>query len=206
MIRLALAEDHTVVRWALREALTGIKDIEIVGEAGTAAETLEMLERAKPDLLLLDLTFPDRSGVDVLNEMRQMDTAPLVVVLTRHTEPAFVVRAIAAGAHGYVHKGGQPEDLLAAIHAVARGERVVPPHIEQLLASGDGDPARSLTARELQVMEMLARGLTNREIAEHLGISGKTVDTHRGHVLKKLGVRNNSELTTFAVKHGFITP
>jgi two-component system, NarL family, invasion response regulator UvrY len=116
------------------------------------------------------------------------------------------VRAIAAGAHGYVHKGGQPEDLLAAIHAVARGERVVPPHIEQLLASGDGDPARSLTARELQVMEMLARGLTNREIAEHLGISGKTVDTHRGHVLKKLGVRNNSELTTFAVKHGFITP
>jgi two-component system, NarL family, invasion response regulator UvrY len=206
MIRLALAEDHTVVRWALREALTGTKDIEIVGEAGTAAETLEMLERAKPDLLLLDLTFPDRSGIDVLNEMRQMDTAPLVVVLTRHTEPAFVVRAIAAGAHGYVHKGGQPEELLAAIHAVARGERVVPPHIEQLLASGDGDPARSLTARELQVMEMLARGLTNREIAEHLGISGKTVDTHRGHVLKKLGVRNNSELTTFAVKHGFITP
>jgi two-component system, NarL family, invasion response regulator UvrY len=205
MIRLALAEDHTIVRWAIREALSAADDIEVVGEAGTAAETLAMVQNMKPDVLLLDITLPDRSGIDVLDDMRQLDTAPLVVVLTWHTEPSYAVRAISAGAHGYVHKGGEPAELLDAIRTVARGERVIPPGVEQMLASGNGHPASALTARELQVMEMLARGMTNREIAEHLGISGKTVDTHRGHVLKKLGVRNNSELTTFAVKHGYIT-
>lgn len=205
MIRLALAEDHKIVRWAIREALSTAEDLEIVGEAGTAAETLAMLRDVKPDVLVLDLTLPDRSGIDVLNEMRQLETAPLVVVLTWHTEPSYAARAIAAGAHGYVSKSAQPEELLRAIRAVARGERVVPAAVEEMLASGAVNPAGSLTARELQVMEMLARGMTNREIAGQLGISGKTVDTHRGHVLKKLGVRNNSELTSFAVKHGYIT-
>jgi two-component system, NarL family, invasion response regulator UvrY len=205
MIRLALAEDHKVVRWAIREALSSADDLEIVGEAGTAAEALAMLREVKPDVLVLDLTMPDRSGIDVLNEMRELDTAPLVVVLTWHTEPSYAARAIAAGAHGYVSKSAQPEELLRAIRGVVRGERIVPPGVDELLSSGAVDPAGSLTARELQVMEMLARGMTNREIAEQLGISGKTVDTHRGHVLKKLGVRNNSELTSFAVKHGYIS-
>ena len=203
MIRLALAEDHTIVRWALREALSKADDIEVVGEAGTAAETLAMVQNVKPDVLLLDITLPDRSGFDVLAELRQVETAPLVVVLTWHTEPSYAARAIAAGAHGYVNKAVEPNELLNSIRAVARGEQVIPPGVEQLLASGDGHPASALTAREAQVMEMLARGMTNREIAEHLEISIKTVDTHRGHVLKKLGLRNNSELTRFAVKHGY---
>jgi DNA-binding NarL/FixJ family response regulator len=205
MIRLALAEDHTIVRWALREALSKADDIEVVGEAGTAAETLQMISDVKPDVILLDITLPDRSGFDVLNDLRGMETAPLVVVLTWHTEPSYAARAIAAGAHGYVNKSVEPKELLEAIRAVSRGEQVVPPGVEQLLASGDGHPASALTAREQQVMEMLARGMTNREIAEHLDISIKTVDTHRGHVLKKLGLRNNSELTRFAVKHGYVS-
>jgi DNA-binding NarL/FixJ family response regulator len=205
MIRLGIAEDHTIVRWALKEALGKDSDIEVVGDAGTAAETLEMIQRVRPDVLLLDLSLPDKSGFDVLNEMRESDTAPLVVVLTWHTEPSYAARAIAAGAHGYVNKSVTPEDLMAAIRAVSRGEQVIPPGVEQILASGDGHPASALTAREQQVMEMLSRGLTNREIAEHLQISIKTVDTHRGHVLKKLGLRNNSELTRFAVKHGYVS-
>jgi DNA-binding NarL/FixJ family response regulator len=205
MIRLALAEDHTIVRWALREALSKADDIEVVGEAGTAAETLAMIQNVKPDVLLLDITLPDRSGFDVLAELRNIETAPLVVVLTWHTEPSYAARAIAGGAHGYVNKSVDPKELLEAIRAVSRGEQIVPPGVEQMLASGDGHPASALTAREQQVMEMLARGLTNREIAEHLDISIKTVDTHRGHVLKKLGLRNNSELTRFAVKHGYVT-
>jgi DNA-binding NarL/FixJ family response regulator len=204
MIRLGIAEDHTIVRWALREALGKAEDIEVVGEAGTAAETLDMVKRERPDVLLLDLSLPDRSGYDVLTEMRPLDTAPLVVVLTWHAEPSYAARAIGAGAHGYVNKSVEPEALLAAIRAVSRGEQVIPPGVEALLASGDGHPASALTAREQQVMEMLARGMTNREIAEHLEISIKTVDTHRGHVLKKLGLRNNSELTRFAVKHGYV--
>ncbi len=204
MIRLAIAEDHTIVRWALREALSKADDIEVVGESGSAAETLEMVKRERPDVLLLDITLPDRSGFDVLTDLRPLDTAPLVVVLTWHTEPSYAARAIAAGAHGYVSKSVEPDALLAAIRAVSRGEQVIPPGAEELLANGDGHPASALTAREAQVMEMLARGMTNREIAEHLEISIKTVDTHRGHVLKKLGLRNNSELTRFAVKHGYV--
>ena len=203
MIRLAIAEDHTIVRWALREALSKADDIEVVGEAGTAAEALDMIKRERPDVLILDISLPDRSGFDVLTEMRPMDTAPLVVVLTWHTEPSYAARAIAAGAHGYVNKAVEPDELLTAIRAVSRGEQVIPPGVEELLRTGDGHPASALTAREQQVMEMLARGMTNREIAEHLEISIKTVDTHRGHVLKKLGLRNNSELTRFAVKHGY---
>lgn len=204
MIRLGIAEDHAIVRWALREALGKAEDIEVVGEAGSAAETLDMVRRERPDVLLLDISLPDGSGFDVLAALRPMDTAPLVVVLTWHTELSYAARAIAAGAHGYLSKNVAPEELLAAIRAVSRGEQVIPPGVEQLLASGDGHPASALTAREQQVMEMLGRGMTNREIAEHLEISIKTVDTHRGHVLKKLGLRNNSELTRFAVKHGYV--
>ncbi len=206
MIRLVIAEDHTIVRWALREALSKADDIEVVGEAGTAAQTLEVVGATKPDLLLLDLTFPDRSGFDVLSELRTVESAPLVVVLTWHTEPSYAARALASGAHGYVHKAVEPDALLHAIRAVSRGEQVFPVGTDELVAStNDGNPASVLTAREQQVMEMLARGMTNREIAEQLQISIKTVDTHRGHVLKKLGLRNNTELARFAVKHGFVT-
>jgi len=205
MIRLAIAEEHTIVRWALREALGNTGDLEVVGDAGTAAETLEMVRRDRPEVLLLDLLLPDRSGLDLLAELRLLDTAPLVIVLTGHAEPSYAARAIAAGAHGYLTKASEPAALLEAIRAVSRGEQVIPPGIEQFLAAGDGHPASALTAREQQVMEMLGRGLTNREIAEHLEISIKTVDTHRGHVLKKLGLRNNSELTRFAVKHGYVS-
>src|ERR1044072_182027 len=141
MIRLALAEDHTIVRWALREALSKADDIEVVGEAGTAAETLDMVKRERPDVLLLDITLPDRSGFDVLTEMRPMDLATLFVVLTWHTEPSYAARAISAGAHGYVNKAVEPEALLAAIRAVSRGEQVIPPGVEALLARGDGRPA-----------------------------------------------------------------
>jgi DNA-binding NarL/FixJ family response regulator len=205
MIRLAIAEDHTIVRWALREALGKADDIEVVGEAGTAAETLAMIEDKHPDVLILDITFPDKSGYDVLDELRGKPTAPLVVVLTWHTELSYAARAIQAGAHGYLNKSVEPVELLAAIRAVSRGEQVMPAGTEELLAKGDGNPAGALTTRELQVMEMLSRGLTNREIAENLEISIKTVDTHRGHVLKKLNLRNNSELTRFAVRHGYVS-
>jgi len=205
MIRIALAEEHTIARWALRAALAGTGDLEIVGEAGTVEETVAMVRRTRPDLLLVDTTMTDHSGFDVLAQIRELDAGPFIVVLAPHNDVSYAARAIAAGAHGYVSKSAAPEELLAAIHAVSRGEQVFPPGVEKLLAVGDGHPASALTGRELQVMEMLARGMTNREIAEHLDISVKTVDTHRGHVLKKLSLRNNSELTRFAVKNGYVT-
>jgi len=205
MTRIAVAEEQRIARWALAEALAKTVGFEIVGEAGTVEDTLDMIGKVKPQVLVLDTTIPDHSGFDVLAEIRQIETGPLVVVLAPFTEASYAARAIAAGAHGYVAKSDAPEMLIDAIRAVTRGEQVIPPGVEDLLEVGDGHPASALTARELQVMEMLARGMTNREISEHLAIALKTVDTHRGHVLKKLGLRNNAELARFAVKHGYVT-
>jgi two-component system, NarL family, invasion response regulator UvrY len=204
MIRLAIAEEHKIVRWALREAFATIPDFQVVAEAGTADETIAAIRHAKPDVLLLDMTLPE-TGFDVLRALRELDDAPLVVMLAPRVEPTYGVRAMKAGAHGFVGKSSEPKELLDAIRAVSRGERVVPPEVEALLAAGDGHPASALSKRELEVMEMIARGMTNREIAEHLGISIKTIDTHRGHMLKKLQLRNNADVTRFALRHGYVS-
>jgi len=205
MTRIAIAEEQRIVRWALAEALGKTADFEIVGEASTVEDTLDLIRKVKPEVLVLDTTIPDHSGFDVLAAIREIETGPLVVVLAPFTEAGYAARAIGAGAHGYVAKSAQPEELIDAIRAVTRGEQIIPAGVEKLLEVGDGHPASALTKRELQVMEMLARGMTNREIAHHLEIGVKTVDTHRGHVLKKLGLRNNAELARFAVKHGYVT-
>lgn len=202
MIRLGLSDANNIVRWALGEALGKSEDIEVVGDAGTAAQTLSMIFERHPEVLLLDIGLPDRSGFDVLAELRQIDTAPLTIVLSWHPEPGYATRAIAAGAHGYISRTASPQELIDSIRSVSRGEPILPAEVE---LAGVEHPTSTLTAREQQVMEMLSRGMTNREIAEYLSISIKTVDTHRGHVLKKLGLRNNSELTRFAVKHGYIS-
>lgn len=205
MTRIAIADEHRITRWALAQALRGYPDFEIVGEAGTVEAALDMIQTERPEVLVLDTTLPDHTGFDVLAEIRHLEHGPLVVVLAPFDEPSYAARAIAAGAHAYVAKSAHPDELVEAIRAVTRGEQVIPPKAEKLLEAGDGHPASPLTARELQVMEMLARGMTNREIAEHLAIGIKTVDTHRGHVLKKLRLRNNAELARFAVKHGYVT-
>jgi DNA-binding NarL/FixJ family response regulator len=200
MTRVAIAEEFTIPRWGIANALGAVHDLEVVGEAGTVEETLAMIRDRQPEVLVLDTTLPDHSGFDVLAEIAKLEAGPFVVVLAPYTDPSYAARAIAAGAHAYVSKADSPDELVDAIRAVTRGERVIPPGVEELVGHRG-----TLTTRELQVMEMLARGMSNREISEHLQISIKTVDTHRGHVLKKLGLRNNAELTRFAVKHGYVT-
>lgn len=205
MIRVAVAEEQRIARWALGEALGKNADLEIVGQAGTVEDTLAMARRVKPDVLVVDTTIPDHSGFDVLAQLRDITAGPLILVLAPFTDPTYAARAIGAGAHGYVAKSAAPEELVEAIRAVTRGEQVIPPGVDKLLAAGDEQLPSALSRRESQVMEMLARGMTNREIAHDLDISVKTVDTHRGHVLKKLALRNNAELARFAVKHGYVT-
>jgi DNA-binding NarL/FixJ family response regulator len=205
MIRIAITAEHEIARWALREALSNVIDMTVVGDAGTVEDAIAAVTRLKPDVLLLDVALPDHTGYDVLKEIRELDASPHVVMLGIHDEPSYAVRAIEAGAHAFVLKSAKPEVLLAAIRAVVRGERVVPPGVEPLLELGDGHPAAALSKREQEVMEMLARGMTNREIAHQLAIKLKTVDSHRGHILTKLQLRNNAELTRFAVKHGYVT-
>ena len=199
MIRVAIADAHGIPRWALREALGRVPEFVVVGEAANADELVHLIEHGKPDVLVLDPALPDHGTTDVLAQVRAMETAPLVVVLAKDTTPTAVARAVASGAHAWVDEAAPPEKLLDAIHGVMRGEHIVPPGIENLLLGH-----RALTAREQQVMEMLGRGMTNREIAQHLQLRVKTIDTHRSHILKKLELRNNSDLTRFAVKHGYV--
>lgn len=205
MIRVAIADEHRLIRWALQKALATLPEIEVVGEAGTVADTLAMIQRVEPEVLLLDPAIPDHSGFDVLAALRELQAAPLVIILAAHPDVAFAARMIAAGAHGFLDREATPEMLHEAIRQVHQGEQVLPLGVHDLLASGTVQPARTLTRREQEVMEMLGRGMTSREVAEHMQISIKTVDTHRGHVLKKLGLRNNAEIARFAVKHGYVT-
>jgi len=204
MIRVAIAEEHRIPRWALEQALAREPDFKVIADAGSVDATISMLRVHKPDVLVLDTTLPDHSGFDVLSAIRNLENGPFVVVLAPFAEPGYAARVLGAGAHAYVSKSDAPEQLIAAIRAVTRGERVVPPGVDAVLGA-ERHPADRLTRRELQVMEMLARGMTNREIAHDLEISIKTIDTHRSHLLKKLALRNNADLARFAVKHGYVT-
>lgn len=205
MIRVVLAEDHTLIREALAKMLTASRRIEVVGQAATGTEALAVVARFQPDVLLLDVTMPEKDGMQTLAELAGLSVPTKVIILTMHEDEAHGVRAIRSGAAGYVKKSANLDELLAAIEKVHRGERVVPEEVEAALGKKRSDhPAQVLSSREFQVMEHLALGKTNREIAEMLSISVKTVDTHRGHVLKKLRLRNNSDITRFAIQHGLM--
>lgn len=205
MIRVVIAEDHTLIREALVRMLEASKKIDVVGEASTGAEAVAMVQKLRPDVLLLDVTMPEKDGIQALGEITTLDVPTRVIMLTMHEDEAHGVRAIRAGAAGYVKKSGNLDELIASIEKVNRGEQVVPAEVEAALSRKRSEhPSQILSQREFQVMSYLAAGKTNREIAEILSISVKTVDTHRGHVLKKLRLRNNSDITRFAIQNGLM--
>lgn len=205
MIRVVIAEDHHVIREALVRMLQTSSMIEVVGEAATGSEALVMVAKHNPDVLLLDVSMPEMDGIRALAELSTHDRTTRTLMLTMHDDEAHGVRAMRAGAAGYLKKSANAEELLDAITRVHRGEQVVPIELEAALARKRSDhPAQILSQREFQVMTYLAAGKTNREIADLLQISVKTVDTHRGHVLKKLRLRNNSDITRFAIQNGLM--
>ena len=205
MIRVVIAEDHTLIREALAKMLVASRQIEVVGLASTGTEAIALVEQTKPDVLLMDVTMPEKDGIAALADLAALGTKTRTIMLTMHEDEAHGVRAMRAGAAGYVKKSANLDELLDAIDRVHRGERVIPSEVEVALTRKRSDhPAQILSSREFQVMEYLAAGKTNREIAEMLSISVKTVDTHRGHVLKKLRLRNNSDITRFAIQHGLM--
>lgn len=205
MIRVVIAEDHTLIREALARMLVASRRIDVVGQASTGTEAVAQVSRLQPDVLLLDVSMPEKDGIAALADLAALETGTKTIILTMHEDEAHGVRAIRGGAAGYVKKSANLDELLAAIERVHRGERVIPEEVEAALGKKRSDhPAQVLSSREFQVMEYLAAGKTNREIAEMLAISVKTVDTHRGHVLKKLRLRNNSDITRFAIQHGLM--
>jgi DNA-binding NarL/FixJ family response regulator len=210
MIRVAIADDHALVREGLRKMLSGSDVIAVIGEACNGAEAVKLVNDLKPDVLLLDITMPVKDGIEATTEITNMEVDTKILILSMHSDEQYALRTLRAGASGFISKGARLEELLKAITDVRNGNRYLPDHIAKSFAEKHIQPdadkplAELLSKREFQVMNYLASGLTNREIAKLLDISIKTVDTHRGHVLRKLKLRNNSDITRFAIQHGYI--
>ena len=214
-MRLLLVDDHEVVRSGLRMLLESQEDIQIVGEAGTAAEALEAVERLEPEVILLDIGLPDMSGIQVMERIRKIEPDIAVVALTIHEDKEYFFKMLDAGATGYVPKRAAPDELLTAIRAAAQGQVYLYPSLATLLVKDyldqDAEARESrklngLTERELEVLTHVADGATNAEIGLDLGISPKTVARHRENIMGKLNLHSRTELVKYAIRKGIITP
>jgi two-component system, NarL family, response regulator DevR len=208
-IRVLLVDDHAIVRLGLTTLLGDVPEVEVVGEAGTAAEALKAVERLRPDVVLMDIRMPGEGGIEATRRITSQFPDTKVVMLTSFADEELVVRAIRAGAMGYVLKEVGNTELLRAIRAASRGEALLDPattarllaRVRQTEQKADLDAFRDLSGRELDVVAEVARGKTNAEIAHTLNLSEKTVRNYLSTVLEKLNLTNRVELATYAVEH-----
>jgi two-component system invasion response regulator UvrY len=210
MIRVLLADDHSIVLAGLRRLVEESGDMEVVAEAADGREAIHQIRTVQPDVAVIDLSMPRIDGLEVIHQIHPEFPDLPIIVLTMHAENQYVVRAIEAGAMGYITKQSAPEQLVHAIRKVHGGSRYLTEDAAEslVLRVAKGDRHRtaldSLSTRELQVLRRLALGHTNREIASTYNISIKTVDTYRFRLLKKLKLRNNAEISRFAIQNGLI--
>ncbi len=208
MIRVGIVDDHAVVRAGLRQFLSEQVDLRIAGEASNGDEALALARTEEVDVLVMDLSMPDRSGVDVLAAIRARWPKLAVLILSGFPEAHYATTLLRQGASGYLNKECDPEEIVTAIRTVARGRRYITPAVAELLADGlggvDKPPHEALSERELQVFLRLAKGETVGHIADGMCLSVKTVSTYRTRVLDKLQLATNSDLTYYAMKNGLI--
>jgi NarL family two-component system response regulator LiaR len=212
-IRVLLVDDHAVVREGLRNFLALQDGLEIVGEASDGDEAIEQAQRLEPDVILMDLVMPGLDGIGAMRQLRARSPTSRVIVLTSFLEDERVLPAIQAGAAGYLLKNVEPAELARAIRAAHAGEAIIDPTAAARLVHAIADDARPrveeperLTRRERDVLELIARGRSNKRIALELGISEKTVKTHVGHLLAKLGVSDRTQAALMAVEEGLVSP
>jgi two-component system, NarL family, response regulator NreC len=211
-ITIVLADDHPVVRRGMQALLEAEKDFSIVGIAAEGLETVRLVERWKPDVVVLDLMMPGLSGLEVLRIIRERSPRTRVVILSMYSSAAFVTQALQHGATGYVLKGSSEEDLVRATREAAAGRRFLSPPVTEIAINayiersktGPFDPHETLTTRQREVLQMVAEGKTNAEIAERLHISPRTVENHRSTVMQKLGLQNQTDLIRYAIRRGLI--
>ncbi|NIC41940.1 response regulator transcription factor [Aquabacterium sp. A08] len=209
MIKVVLCDDHAVVRRGVRDTLMEATDVQVVGEADGYASLRDALRQHKPDVLLLDVDLPGRSGLEILAVLQEEQNPVRVVMVSMYPEDQYAIRCLKAGAMGYLNKGGDPAALLAAVRTVAQGRKYITAEIAELLANHLNAPEGaelhdSLSERELQTLKKIASGKKLSQIAEELMISPKTVSVYRARVLEKLGLSNNAELTVYAIRNQLV--
>ena len=206
-IRILIVDDHELLRAGLRSRLENEKDISIVGEAGSAERAVILARALQPDLILLDLLLPRKSGYEAIPELAQAAPEAKVLVVSSQAAPSSVRRALSAGAAGYIPKHASDGELVTAIRLVAGGSGYVDPDLGARLVVPNGSPALDpLSERERDIVHLLSLGYTNQEIGKKLFISVRTVDTHRAHIMRKLELETRAELVMFALANGVIGP
>lgn len=219
MIDVILCDDHALIRRGIRDTLGDAGDIRVVGEAGDYGELRALMRArggdgasARPvcDVLVLDINLPGRSGLDVLHVLKDEGSPIRVLVVSMYPEDQYAIRALRAGAYGYVNKGGDPQLIVQAVRTVAQGRKYVTPEIAQMLVESLTAPPgveqahQKLSDREMQTLTLIASGKRLSDIAEALTLSPKTVSVYRARVLEKLGLSNNAELTVYAIRNGLV--
>ncbi|HEX5310396.1 response regulator transcription factor [Aquabacterium sp.] len=209
MIKVILCDDHALIRRGIRDTLADAADIEVIGEAGDYGELRSLLRDRTPDVLVLDINLPGRSGLDVLHVLKEEGATFKVLVVSMYPEDQYAMRALKAGASGYLNKGSDAAQIVAAVRTVSQGKKYVTPETAQMLvdnltAPAQEDAHQKLSDRELQTLVMIASGKRLSDIAEQLLLSPKTVSVYRARVLEKLGLTNNSELTVYAIRNGLV--
>jgi len=212
--RIVIAEDHTILREGLRALLSSSPDLEIVGEAEDGRDAIQCAEKVKPNLVLMDLSMPRMNGMDAIREIKRLCPETKILALTVHKAEEYVLASLQAGADAYVLKDATHAELMVAVKSVLAGKRYLSPGISEKVIEGylsgrKGSKLRSpwdiLTQREREVLKLIAEGYKNKEIADYLCLSVKTVETHRANLMRKLDLHDVSALTTFAIEKGLIT-
>lgn len=203
-IRLALVDDHSLVRDGIKALLSVIPNVAVVGEAENGAHAMEMIEQCKPDLLLVDINLPDINGLVLTRQLRERHPLLQVLVLSMHDSKEYVSESLRAGASGYVLKNSPSREIVAAIEAIANGGTFYSAEIAQKLLLDDGSSSE-LTPRESEVLYKMAQGMNNKEMARELNISVRTVETHRLSIRRKLKIDKPAALVKYAIEHGIIS-
>jgi DNA-binding NarL/FixJ family response regulator len=209
LIRVFLADDHAIVRAGLKELLTGTGDIEVVGEATNGHEVLVAVRQANFDVLVLDMSMPGRSGVELIKLAKAEQPKIRVLVLSMHSEQQYAVRAVRAGASGYLTKESAADELVTAIRRIAKGGAYITPETAERLvldtsSTSERPPHTQLSNREFEVFRMIVAGKSVTDIATSLNLSVKTISTHKARILEKMGLSSQAELVRYAVKHSLV--
>jgi DNA-binding NarL/FixJ family response regulator len=212
--RIVIAEDHTILREGLRALISSQEDLEVVGEAGDGREAVRQVEDLMPDLILMDLSMPKMNGIEAIREIGRRIPQTRILALTVHKTEEFILEVLQAGADGYIPKDASSNELMMAIRSVLMGKRYLCPSVSRVVIEGylesrrtpeSSTPWDTLTKREREILKLIAEGHKNKEIADYLCISVKTVEKHRANLMKKLDLHSAAALTAYAMERGLVT-